>query len=75
MTYVMSKPCPICKRQLTKQKPYRYSPMLLGKTCVGDSLGTNRRTCNHPCPESVANDHFRNIGPCKHPLTVPWRLH
>jgi hypothetical protein len=24
MTYIMTKPCPICTQQLTKKKAYRY---------------------------------------------------
>jgi hypothetical protein len=29
MTYVMTKPCPVCKQQLTKKGAYRYRAVLL----------------------------------------------
>lgn len=31
MTYVMTKPCPICKRQLTKSVPTESVPCACGK--------------------------------------------
>jgi hypothetical protein len=29
MTYVMTKPCPVCKKQLTKQLTYRNRSVLV----------------------------------------------
>jgi hypothetical protein len=33
MTYVMTKPCPVCKQQLTKKAP-RHHAVRLRKACV-----------------------------------------
>jgi hypothetical protein len=43
MTYVMTKPCPVCKQQLTKKGANRNRPVRLRKACVpGVSIGQRR---------------------------------
>lgn len=39
MTYVMTKPCPICKTQLTKQQPTETVTCCCGRHIGRDSLG------------------------------------